>query len=121
MIIDNDSVYADNEAANILWFLCAVVYTESTCPIAVYDAEHWLAIGGMAVNISLVQQTLGLVNHGYWLRVGVMFDDDMPAQGAGSGVPPNTGTATALLSPRFDLKLKAKLKLLFSYSPSGSC
>lgn len=68
------------------------VYTESTCPIAIYDAEHWLAIGGMAVNISLVQQTLGQANHGYWLRVGVMFDDDVGGEDR-SPVSPPRGTA----------------------------
>lgn len=40
-----------------------------------------MAIGGMAVNISLVQQTLGNCIHGYWLRVGVIFDDNMPTKG----------------------------------------
>jgi hypothetical protein len=53
-----------------------VVYTEKTWPIAVYDAEHWLAIGGMTVNLSLIEQSLGRATHNYWLRVGVMFDDD---------------------------------------------
>lgn len=53
------------------------VYTETINPVAVYDAEHWMAVGGMAVNISLIEQTLGDIHHAYWLRIGVMFDDDL--------------------------------------------
>lgn len=34
-----------------------------------------MAVGGMAVNISLVEQTLGDVHRAYWLRIGVMFDE----------------------------------------------
>ena len=41
-----------------------------------YDAEEWLAVSGLTVNISLIEQTLGRSNHSYWLRVGVMFDED---------------------------------------------
>ena len=68
--------------------LCCVVYTESTWPIAVYDAEEWMAVGGMSVNLSLIEQTLGRSSHNYWLRVGVMFDDDLvilPSPGVGLG------------------------------------
>jgi len=36
-----------------------------------------MAVGGMSVNISLIEQTLGDFNHAYWLRIGVMFDDDV--------------------------------------------
>lgn len=41
-----------------------------------YDAEEWLAVSGLTVNVSLIEQTLGRSNHSYWLRVGVMFDQD---------------------------------------------
>ena len=41
-----------------------------------YDAEEWLAVSGLTVNVSLIEQTLGRSNHSYWLRVGVMFDED---------------------------------------------
>lgn len=54
-----------------------IVYTEVTSPVAVYDAEGWMAVGGMSVNISLIEQTLGDFDHAYWLRVGVMFDEDV--------------------------------------------
>ena len=53
------------------------MYTEVTSPVAVYAAENWLAVGGMSVNISLIEQTLGDFNHAYWLRIGVMFDEDV--------------------------------------------
>ena len=36
-----------------------------------------MAVGGMSVNISLIEQTLGDFNHAYWLRIGVMFDEDV--------------------------------------------
>lgn len=52
-----------------------LVYTEATWPLAVYDAEHWLAISGMTVNLSLIEQTLAVSCHNYWLRVGVTFED----------------------------------------------
>lgn len=35
-----------------------------------------MAVSGMSVNLSLTEQTLGRSNHCYWLRVGVMFDED---------------------------------------------
>jgi hypothetical protein len=57
----------------------------------VYDAEHWLAIGGMTVNLSLIEQSLGLATHNYWLRVGVMFDDD----GIQPALADDTESATA--------------------------
>ena len=44
-----------------------------------YDAEEWLAVSGLTVNISLIEQTLGRSNHSYWLRVGVMFDENETA------------------------------------------
>ncbi len=53
------------------------MYTEVTSPVAVYAAENWMAVGGMSVNISLIEQTLGDFNHAYWLRIGVVFDDDV--------------------------------------------
>lgn len=56
-----------------------------------YDAEHWLAIGGMTVNLSLIEQSLGRATHNYWLRVGVMFDEDS-AQSATSA---NTGSPSS--------------------------
>lgn len=48
-----------------------------------------MAVGGMSVNISLIEQTLGDFNHAYWLRIGVMFDDDVdnpaPLEGVNYG------------------------------------
>lgn len=35
-----------------------------------------MAVSGMSVNLSLTEQTLGRSSHCYWLRVGVMFDED---------------------------------------------
>lgn len=43
--------------------------------MAVYDAEHWTAVSGMTVNLSLVEQTIAASCHNYWLRVGVLFAD----------------------------------------------
>ena len=80
-----------------------------------YDAERWMAVGGMAVNISLIEQTLGDVHRAYWLRIGVMFDDDLrrpgPAsqttvQSSSQSVALDQGDAetshSALESPRLD-------------------
>ena len=59
-----------------MYYGVILVYTEVTSPVAIYAAENWMAVGGMSVNVSLIEQTLGDFNHAYWLRIGVMFDED---------------------------------------------
>jgi hypothetical protein len=43
----------------------------------------------MTVNLSLIEQSLGRATHNYWLRVGVMFDEDsaQSATSADTGSP----------------------------------
>jgi hypothetical protein len=45
----------------------------------------------MTVNLSLIEQSLGRATHNYWLRVGVMFDDDSapPVASAENASPPS--------------------------------
>ena len=51
------------------------VYKETIQPIAVYEAP-WLPIERILIHISLIEQSLGKTKLQYWLRVGVMKEDE---------------------------------------------
>jgi len=78
----------ENKSAEILQF-----YTESTHPLAMYEAQ-WMPIEGMVINISLVEQKLNMPNRIYWLRVGVMF---VGAAGAGNDNDSDSATPKGTL------------------------